>query len=244
MDNFSIETAQNITINQNVANLTTRIKAFLIDLVFIIAYSILVIYIISWLDLPSFSDSMATYILLYLPIFFYSLIFETLMNGQTPGKSLSKIRVVKLDGSRPTFGSFLIRWVLRAVDIALSNGAIAILTILLNGKGQRLGDLAAGTTVISEKEVISLKNTIASDLEVDINYTPKYPNVALLSDKDINTIKNLYTDAINKRKHEVLISLYHKIIELTGIQTEQKPIDFIDTVLKDYNYYATEEGEY
>ncbi len=244
MDNFNIETAQNITINQNVANLTTRIKAFFIDFIFIIAYSILILFILGWLDLPSFSDSMAIYILLYLPIFTYSLIFETLMNGQTPGKSLSKIRVVKLDGSRPTFGSFLIRWVLRAIDIAFSSGSVAILTILLNGKGQRLGDLAAGTTVISEKEVISLKDTIASDLEIDIDYIPKYPNVALLSDKDINTIKNLYTNAVRNRNGKVLISLQEKIIELTGITTEQKPIDFIDTVLKDYNYYAAEGGEY
>ncbi|WP_299122751.1 RDD family protein [uncultured Tenacibaculum sp.] len=236
MDNFQIETAQNISINQNVAHITTRIGSYLIDALFIIGYYIIIILIMGMLDIAPSMEYMSLWALISLPVFFYSLIFEVLMNGQTPGKYFNQIRVVKLDGSKPTFGSYLIRWLLRVIDFTLASGSVAVLTILLNGKGQRLGDLAAATTVISEKKRISLKDTIASD--IDNNYTPTYTQVTLLKDSDIHTIKNVFNDARRKRNHKVILKLHQKIIELTGIHTEEKPIDFINTVIKDYHYYA------
>lgn len=236
MDNFQIETAQNISINQNVANITTRIGSYFIDLLFIVGYNITLILILSKLDMPPSMKFLSIYLLLGLPVFFYSLLFEVLMNGQTPGKYFNKIRVVKIDGSKPTFGSYLMRWLLRFIDFTFASGSVAVLTILLNGKGQRLGDLAAGTTVISEKKRITLKDTIANDIED--NYTPTYTQVTLLTDNDIHTIKKVFNNAKKKRNHQVILKLHTKIIDLTKITTTQKPIDFITTVLKDYQHYA------
>mgnify|MGYP000055952448 FL=1 len=236
MDNFQIETAQNISINQNVANITTRIGSYLIDVLFIAGYNITLILILSKLDMPPSMKFLSIYLLLGLPVFFYSLLFEVLMNGQTPGKYFNKIRVVKLDGSKPTFGSYLMRWLLRFIDFTFASGSVAVLTILLNGKGQRLGDLAAGTTVISEKKRITLKDTIANDIED--NYTPTYPQVTLLTDNDIHTIKKVFNNAKKKRNHQVILKLHIKIIDLTKITTTQKPMEFITTVLKDYQHYA------
>lgn len=236
MDNFQIETAQNIAIHQNVAHITTRIGSYLIDGLIIAGYYIIVFLILSGLNIMPSMEYLAVYSLLALPAFFYSLLFETLMNGQTPGKQLNKLRVVKLDGSKPTFGSYLLRWVLRIIDFSIGSGSIAVLSILLNGKGQRLGDIAAGTTVISEKKRITLQDTIASNIED--NYTPTYPQVTLLSDKDIHTIKSLYDDARLHGDHKVILKLHAKILELTSITTEEKPFSFVDTVIKDYHYYA------
>lgn len=236
MDNFQIETAQNIAITQNVAHVTTRIGSYLIDALFIFGYYLIVILIMGMLDIPLNMEYMSLFVLLGLPAFFYSLLFEVLMNGQTPGKYFNQTRVVKIDGSKPTFGSYLIRWLLRIVDFSLASGSVAVLTILLNGKGQRLGDIAAGTTVISEKKRITLKDTIATDVED--NYTPTYSQVTLLTDNDIHTIKNVYRDAMKKRNHKVILKLHAKIIELTGISTDQKPTEFVDTVIKDYHYFA------
>lgn len=236
MDNFQIETAQNIAITQNVAHVTTRIGSYLIDALFIFGYYLIIILIMGMLDIPLNMEYMSLFVLLGLPVFFYSLLFEVLMNGQTPGKYFNQTRVVKIDGSKPTFGSYLIRWLLRIVDFSLASGSVAVLTILLNGKGQRLGDIAAGTTVISEKKRITLKDTIATDVED--NYTPTYSQVTLLTDNDIHTIKNVYRDAMKKRNHKVILKLHAKIIELTGISTEQKPTEFVDTVIKDYHYFA------
>ena len=236
MDKFQIETAQNISINQHVAALSTRIGSYLIDMLLIISYFIIVILIINTLDIKLSLDSYVTYTLLTLPVFFYSLLFETLLNGQTPGKMLNNIRVVKKDGSKPSFGNYLIRWVLRIIDLQIASGSVAVLTILLNGKGQRLGDIAAGTTVISEKQKITLQNTLLTD--IDTNYTPRYSQVTLLSDSDIQTIKNLYQKSVRRGEHNIILRLYDKIIQLTGIKTEQKPIEFVETVIKDYNYFT------
>lgn len=235
MDNFTIETAQNISIHQNVAYLSTRIGAFILDVLVQLFYGIVITFIIGLIGEKSAIESLSMLSLLYLPIFFYSLIFESLMDGQTLGKKVTQIKVVKLDGSKPTFGSYLIRWVLRVIDISFAGGSVAILTILLNGKGQRLGDIAAGTTLISLKKRITLNNTIAADLQE--GYTPTYPQVTLLTDKDIHTIKSLYNDAKSKRNHNVILKLHDKVIGLTGITTKEKPIKFIDTILKDYQYY-------
>lgn len=236
MDNFQIETAQNITIKQQVAPVSTRIGAFLIDLLIIIGYYIIILLIINALGFSLDESLYVYYALLSLPVFFYSLLFETLMNGQTPGKFLTKIRVTKINGTKPTFGSYLIRWVLRLIDISLASGSVALLTILLNGKGQRLGDLAAGTTVISEKKHITLQDTLHVDIEEQ--YEPTYPQVTLLNDKDIQTIKELYLKARRTGNHKTILKLHLKIIAITGIKTETKPTDFIDTILKDYNFYT------
>ena len=200
MDNFHIETAQNVTIQQNVASLSLRIGAFLIDMLFIGAYYIIVFFMMSWLDFLSERELMVAWVLFGLPTFFYSLFFEAFMNGQTPGKYFNQIRVTKIDGSKPTFGSFLIRWVMRIIDISLSSGSIAILAILLNGKGQRLGDLAAGTTVISERKKVNINQTLNVDIADE--YVPTYPQVTLLSDMDIQTIKELYLKAKRSQNQE------------------------------------------
>lgn len=236
MDNFQIETAQNINIHQNVAHITTRIGSFLIDLLIIISYSILLIFIISWLNLNFGMQQWAISLILSLPMLFYTLIFETLWNGQTPGKRINKTRVVKLDGSKPTLGNYLLRWMMRIIDIQMATGSVAVLTILLNGKGQRLGDLAAGTTIISEKKRVTLQEVLLADAAED--YSPTFPQVTLLSDADAQTIKKLYHTALQKRKHAIIIKLHERIIEITGIKTELKPIDFLKVVLTDYDYYT------
>ena len=236
MDNFQIETAQNISIHQNVAHVTTRLGSFLLDLLIIICYIILLAFLISWLDLKFGMQQWAISLILSLPILFYTLIFETLWNGQTPGKWVNKIRVVKLDGSKPTLGSYVLRWLMRIIDIQMATGSVAVLTILLNGKGQRLGDIAAGTTIISEKKRVTLQEVLLADAPED--YTPTFPQVTLLSDADAQTIKKLYHSALQKRKHAIILKLHERVVEITGIKTDLKPINFLNVVLTDYDYFT------
>jgi len=236
MDNFQIETAQNITIQQNVAHVTTRIGSYLIDVLILLVYYIVIFFIFALVEYNFDFDSIFPLILMSLPALFYSLSFEVFMNGQTPGKYFNKIRVVKLNGGKPTLGSYFIRWFLRFIDISLFSGSVAVVTILLNGKGQRLGDIAAGTTVISEKKRIILKDTIVTSIPED--HQPTFPQVTVLSDKDIHTIRNLYRNAKRKHKHDVILKLSVKVQELTSIKTSMNAVDFIDTVIKDYYYYT------
>ena len=235
MDNFQIETAQNIGIQQNSASIGDRVLAFLIDFFIMIIYSIISALLLAGFEADRFGE-MVYYMVIGLPIFLYYLMFETFWDGKTPGKSAMKIKVVKLDGSRPAFVNYLIRWLLRIIDISLGSGSIAVVTILLNGKGQRLGDMAAKTTVISEKRKLSLANTLA--VEIPEDYVPKYPQVTILKDRDVQEVKEIYRNARIKGNHKVIIALAEKLSSLLGVKFDEKPMVFVKRVIEDYNYFT------
>jgi len=238
MDNFQIETAQNVSIFQNVAGIGDRILAFLIDFLIIVAYYILVVLIFSSLGLENLDagDVWSYYLLIGLPPFLYHLFFETFWDGRSPGKAAMKLRVVKLDGSKPGFGSFLIRWVIRVVDISIVSGGIAIVSILLSEKGQRIGDRAARTTVISEKKRVNLSQSLL--VTIPENYVPTYPQVTVFTDQDVQMIKTLFTDAKRNRNHNVIIKLAERLKQKMGVTPEEENIEFVDRVISDYNYYT------
>ncbi|APY01469.1 RDD family protein [Lacinutrix venerupis] len=235
MKEFQIETAQNVAIIQNAANIMDRMWAYLIDSFIIYFYLFATILLLVLLELD-FRDTWAIYLLVSLPAFLYYVLLETFWNGQTVGKNLMKIRVVKLDGSKPTFANYLVRWLLRIIDVVLTSGGLAALVILLKGNGQRIGDIAAQTTVISEKRKVSIKDTIIRDIEPD--YVPTYSQVTLFKDSEIQTIKNLFDEAKRNGNHNVILKLFIKVKDIMEIEPEEQPIAFLDTVIKDYNYYT------
>ncbi len=235
MEQFQIETAQNIAISQNTAHLGDRMVAYLVDSFIILAYLILVIMLLVSLEID-FGDMWAIYLLLSLPSFLYYVLLESFMDGQTVGKKLMQVRVVKLDGSKPSFASYFIRWILRIIDVVLTSGGIAVLTILIRGTGQRVGDIAAGTTVISEKKRVSLKDTLLRELPED--YKPRFPQVTVFKDREMQTIKELYDSAKRNGDHNVIVSLSDQIKRVADITADLKPVDLVDIVIKDYNFYT------
>lgn len=83
--------------------------------------------------------------------FGYPIGFETLWRGQTPGKRALGLRAVAADGSPLWFRHAVVRGLLLLVDLALTAGVAAVLSILFTAHDQRLGDLAAGTLVVRER---------------------------------------------------------------------------------------------
>ena len=138
MDEFQIETAQNVGINQNVANIGDRMLGYLIDSAVILFYVIASILLLVALDLDM-GDTWAIYLLVNLPAFLYYVLLETFWDGKTIGKSAMSTRVVKLDGSKPSFANYFVRWILRIVDVVLTSGGAAVLTILIKGKKHKNG---------------------------------------------------------------------------------------------------------
>lgn len=235
MDEFQIETAQNVGINQNVASIGDRMFGYLIDSAVIFLYTLGVFLLLSTLNLDM-GDAWAIYLLVSLPAFLYYVLLETFMNGKTVGKMLLKTRVVKLDGSKPSFANYFVRWILRIIDVVLTTGAGAAITILMKGNGQRIGDIAAGTTVISEKEKLTINDTLIKDIPND--YVPTYSQVTLLNDSDMQTIKNLYDEALRNGNHNIILNLHQRLLKIMAIETTEKPVVFVSKVIKDYNYYT------
>ena len=109
--------------------------------------------------------------------------------------------------------------------------------MVANKKTQRLGDISAGTAVITLKNKISINNTILE--EIGDKYVPIYPMVIKLSDNDVRIIKETFTTAVAKRDFEMTKRLELKIEAVTGIKNQSgNSDDFIGTILKDYNFYT------
>jgi uncharacterized RDD family membrane protein YckC len=244
MTQLSINTSQNVIINFSAASVGERIGAYFIDLLIKIAYFIFVFYVFFYsLNLNSMISQLdnwsqiSIYMIFALPIVIYSIVMESLLEGQTFGKKLVKIKVVKIDGYQASFGDYLIRWLFRIIDVSLSSGIIGLITMVVNSKTQRLGDISAGTAVITLKNKINISQTILEDIGEE--YKPKYPLVIKLSDNDARIIKETFQSALKKSDYEILTKLTSKIEQVTGIKNDlESKKEFIQTILKDYNYYT------
>ena len=230
----SIRTTQNVFIDQDKAGVGHRILATIIDLILLILVSVGIGAIL--VRFPDISSTW-TQIFFYFPIFFYDLYMEILNNGQSLGKMALNIKVVRLDGTPPTIGGYVLRWLIRPIDILLT-GAVAIVSIALTKHGQRLGDIAAGTTVIKLKKTQAVSRLQLVE-KMDEDYEPQYPEVKMLTDTDVSVIKECLEV---KRKHaniKPVLLVAQKVKDTLNIESEQEPLQFLYTVLRDHTYYTT-----
>ncbi|MDF0708685.1 RDD family protein [Flagellimonas okinawensis] len=238
MENLQINTTQNVNLDYKIVGLGERIVAFLIDGLILYLYAYLVNLLSSALGYI-YEDTWTQRglaALIFLPAMFYSLLMHSLFNGRTVGKMLMKMRVVRLDGTPVHWSNLLIRWMLRLVDIWIFLGSIGILSILFSEKRQRVGDAAAGTVVISTKQRTKVSHTILE--EVEESYEPQFTNVTLLTDKDVRLIKETYLIARKSGDFKTLTALRVKVDSILKTNSNLYDVQYIDTVLKDYNYYT------
>lgn len=235
MAELQINTTQNVKINFIAAGVGERLLAFILDMLIKYGYAIILSIAFGVFENMDQWSEIAINFILGIPIMFYTLASELLMNGQTLGKKAMKIRVVKIDGFQASLSDYVVRWFFRIVDIYLLG--LGFFVIIFNNRSQRLGDMAAGTSVILLKDKVNMSHTILEHLKDD--YKPKYPTVIKLSDNDARIIKDTFVSARKAADYKTLIKLRDKIIEVTGIKNATgTDTQFIDTVLKDYNYYT------
>lgn len=245
MSELSINTTQNVRINFKAASVGERMLASLLDLLIKTAYIIVVAYVFFYLlgierlvsSMEDMWSRIAIIILFFFPVLIYSVALESIFEGQTIGKKLIKIKVVKIDGYQASFGDYLIRWLFRIVENNIMGGLIGLVAMIVNSKTQRMGDMAAGTAVITLKNNISIDHTILE--EIGNAYVPIYPLVIKLSDNDMRIIKDTFLVAEKIKDAETINKLTKKIESVTGIKNQSgNQIDFIKTILKDYNFYT------
>ncbi|WP_345990847.1 RDD family protein [Chryseobacterium sp. Chry.R1] len=249
MSQIAINTSQNVNINFNIASVGERMLAFIIDLLIKVAYAVVTFYVFfNFLDLGYLLNGldqwsqMAIYIAITFPIYIYPLVLESLMEGQTPGKKVMKIRVVKIDGYQAGFGDYLIRWVFRIIDTSFA-GVIGLISMIVSKNNQRLGDIASGTAVISLKNSINISQTILENIQED--YVPSFPQVIALSDNDMRIIKDNYTKALRVDDRQIISKLSDKIKNILKLEVDPVKMterQFINVIIKDYNYYTGKDN--
>jgi len=212
-----IETPERVQLEFALASIGNRFLAVAID--HFLQY--LSMFIIAWimLSLAGFSSSdvadasekivkempkwvVAILILaLFLTFAGYFILFEWLWNGQTPGKRLLKLRVIREDGRPLTLWEAIARNLLRIGDAVpgfiVPVYSVGLIVIFLSNRDQRLGDIFAGTVVIRErsdeaptfKETFSSRITDAAFIRVQ-KPTGTEANVSKLSEREVEVVES------------------------------------------------------
>jgi len=258
---IQIGTAFNIDLEFELAEFHKRLLAYLMDFMLLLLYLVSMKHVLYDNFLLNFDESTGLDILIIsLPMLLYSLLTELWFNGQTLGKKIMAIRVISLEGGEPTFGQFLLRWITRFFEwpfffgyIAFSTsnlfvyaiitgmlGIAVVLIISVSNKNQRLGDMLAGTVVVNTQSALTLADTVFMQIDAR-DYTVLFPEVMRLSDRDINTIKTVLTQAKKSHNYDMCYRISMKIKEVLHIHSELQVDQFLEKLLADYNYLATKE---
>ncbi len=186
-----VVTPENIAFQYHVAGPFRRLPAFLIDLLVRLAIFALLATVVM---LVSFGapgvGGMVVIIAWFALDWFYGGVCETLMNGQTPGKRVMGLRVLTVQGQPINGVQAVMRNILRSADMmpmlsmeifdipasayVIPTFMVGMLTMMLNKRFQRLGDLVCGTLVVVEERswltgVAKLEDARAAQLA---NYIP------------------------------------------------------------------------
>ena len=244
MSNIQINTTQNVNIEIRLASLGERLLAAIIDLIIIIAFLYVMGRIIDALDLITYDmnqwSKIAIYSLVFLPAMIYTLVSEIFFKGQTLGKKVLKIKVIKTDGYAAGFGDYFARWIFRIVDIWLLGltPVIGIISIVVSKDNQRIGGLASGTAVISLKDRYKINHSILEETQKE-TYKPTFPSVIKLSDNDMRIIQDTFNTAIKSKDQNTINKLRIKIEEITNTKKENLTnAAYIRLIIKDYVHFT------
>lgn len=240
MAESTIITGQFVRISQTPASIGERFVAFAIDCLLLAIYITSTTYLLRYVSLPSSFTSVFLLFVIYMPALLYFFLCEVFNQGQSAGKRLLNIRVVKVDGSTPSISSYLLRALLFPIDVPFTGG-LGLLVVLLTKNSQRLGDLAGGTMVVQEKKYRKIQVSLDEFDYLTKEYHPTYPQAADLSLEQVNVITKAMASS-EQDKERRITQLANKIKELLAVTPKDADKEkFLQTILRDYQYYALEE---
>ena len=236
MAESAIITGQYVRLQPTVASVGDRILAQILDWIVLFAYVMLAIIIAA--------DIIKTewYYIITIGVIplFYTLLMEIFNQGQSVGKMIMNMQVVKLDGSRPTMSAYLMRWLLFLIDGPLTS-YMGLLVMVLTRNNQRLGDLAAGTVVIKKQKYKKIQISLDEYDYLSKGYVPRYPQAADLSLEQIDIITHTLSmqQSDFAERTAKLASKVRKKLNIERKETDD--VAFLRRIVRDYQYYALEE---
>lgn len=238
MNGYEITTAHNVRLRYDYASLGHRMLAYIIDNLIKVGYFIAIFLVYFFLvrykiiSTNYYLVAALAVIFFFIPYMFYSLLMDYFMNGQSPGKRVMKIKVVSLDTEQLSFGQCLIRWLFRIIDFGFCSGLIAVLAVATSAKKQRVGDILAGTIVVSMKNEKTLDDTIYA--QVATNHTVRYENAGRLSAREIEIIKEVIRQYDQEDKYDLLSVTADRVRQAIGADNDLHDIAFLKAVLEDH----------
>src|SRR5664279_3238620 len=248
-----LDTGFNIEVDFPISPFHRRMFAFIIDVMVMLFYWKIMQTLLGAELQRENRDNVWLSVLLGIPVLLYYPVMEILTNGQTVGKKIMGIRVIRLEGGQASVSQYFLRWMFRTIDfptwifLAIWQGALpwyssiflftGIASIIISNKSQRIGDIVAGTIVIFTRSKSSWQDTVFTEVELD--YIPRYPQVMQMSDKDLNSLKLIIDTVKKSNNHELSFRIAEKIKWKLNLHADQEALEFLETLLKDYNYYSS-----
>lgn len=170
---YTVATPENVNFGYAMAGLGSRFMAALVDSLLVLLLQVLVvvlIFVIAIRDLRSSTGllswaSLALVLISFVLFWGYYIFFELIWNGQTPGKRWVGLRVLRANGQPITIVEVLIRNLVRLVDFMPAAYGVGIVSMFIDARSRRLGDLAAGTMVVWERSALSVDALVESVAE-------------------------------------------------------------------------------
>jgi uncharacterized RDD family membrane protein YckC len=231
--NIDVRTPESIEFTYALAGLGSRFLAWFLDFLLQIAVFLAIVFGIIYLGdkMPAVTktattasaDKIAEAILIGLVVavifalfFGYFIAFEAFWNGQTPGKKLLGIRVVRDGGYPIDFGASLVRNLIRIAEFILTFYSVSAVSATISPENKRLGDIAAGTIVVRDARL-----KIPSLEALRGNAQPVYGATVFLSGDERALIRRFLDrrDELNAAKRQELAA------QLAGRIRDRVPAD-------------------
>lgn len=203
---YTVDTPENIEFAYDVAGIGSRFLAAIVDTLLLmllqIALSVVMVVLLGQASTAGAMDAVGSVligiwiILSFIFLWGYYILFEMAWNGQSPGKRIVGLRVVREGGRPVTFVASAIRNLVRFIDFLPGFYGLGVVVMFVDPRARRLGDLAAGTFVIKERRTVSLESLTSRADPLPPPRTPggepvqlQVPNLHLLTDTDYNLVQ-------------------------------------------------------
>lgn len=248
----TVVTPENVKINYELAGFASRAGAAIIDTAIQLALCSIVFgarfYLEKLHQWPGMNWGYALLGIILFAIYYgYFLYFETVWNGQTPGKRICMLRTIKDGGLPLDLQCSAVRNFVRVVDFipGIVPYLIGMLSVICSSKNKRLGDYAAGTLVVKERTEWNgdLKNAgkISDSLPDVVGYVK---NIELVSPDEFEVVKR-FVERMPELQSDIREQLAEKIaismMERLGIENSGQ-ISYSDFLSEIYKQCIEERG--
>lgn len=231
---LNIDTPENVQFDYEIAGIGSRFMAAFVDTLLLVTLMLMALFIAgSFLGgfVEAFTDEgnrvvLAIYLIITFVIFWgYYIFSEGLMNGQTLGKRMVGIRVIRSNGLPVSISEVLIRNLVRIVDFLPTAYGVGVISMFINPQAKRLGDFAAGTIVVFDETGVTLdtievsRRRLTGEITKEIYEMP----VHLLSREEIYNAEEFYNRRYELTNRDQMATLlYRSLLEKMGLD----PIHF------------------
>ena len=156
-------TPEAVQLRADIAGVGSRSIALIVDMLIQVVLLLPVLFVALGDGIGGMGEAIAITVIGFVVLWLYFPAFEWLWRGQTPGKRLQGIRVVRTSGQPAGMAPVVVRNLVRIVDAFLLP-FLALFSMVVTKRGQRLGDLAAGTMVVRERR-LSRPQVVATGIQ-------------------------------------------------------------------------------